>query len=75
TPLDELKKKGISITYKNVHKVIAEGNFVFTMSEGEFSGKPTAYFDLFRVENGRIAEHLDVISEIPAKMAHENGKF
>ena len=75
TALEVLKKKGISMTYKKVHKVIAEGNFVFTMSEGEFGGKPTAYFDLFRVENGRIAEHWDVISEIPAKMAHENGKF
>jgi predicted SnoaL-like aldol condensation-catalyzing enzyme len=45
------------------------------MSEGEFAGVPTAFFDLFRVENGKISEHWDVISEIPSEMAHQNGKF
>ncbi len=61
--------------YSTVHKVIAEGNFVFTMSEGTFGGAPTAFFDLFRVDNGKIVEHWDIISEIPDEMAHENGKF
>jgi predicted SnoaL-like aldol condensation-catalyzing enzyme len=39
------------------------------------TGKPTAFFDLFRVDNGKIAEHWDVIAEIPTKMTHGNGKF
>jgi predicted SnoaL-like aldol condensation-catalyzing enzyme len=37
--------------------------------------KPTAFFDLFRVDNGKIAEHWDVMADIPAKMALGNGKF
>jgi hypothetical protein len=44
-------------------------------SEGTFGGKPTAFFDLFRVDNGKVAEHWDVMADIPAKMAHGNGKF
>jgi len=47
---------------------------VFAASEGTFGGKPTAFFDLLRVGNGKIAEHWEIIADIPAKMAHGNGK-
>lgn len=70
-----MAEQGITVKYTKVHKIIAEGNFVFTMSEGAFGDKPTAFFDLFRVDSGKIVEHWDVVSEIPAKMAHQNGKF
>lgn len=61
--------------YKKVHKVLGEGNFVLTMSEGEWHGKPHAFYDLFRLENSKIVEHWDVIQEIPEQMAHNNGMF
>ncbi|WP_412986624.1 nuclear transport factor 2 family protein [Pontimicrobium sp. IMCC45349] len=61
--------------YKKTHKVLGEGNFVLTMSEGEWHGKPHAFYDLFRLENDKIVEHWDVIEEIPSEMAHNNGKF
>ncbi len=61
--------------YNKVHKVLGEGNFVLTVSEGEWSGKPQAFYDLFRVQDGKIVEHWDVVQEIPAEMAHNNGMF
>lgn len=61
--------------YKKVHRVLGEGNFVLTMSEGEWHGTPHAFYDLFRLENDKIVEHWDVIEEIPSEMAHNNGKF
>lgn len=70
-----MAKHGISMKYDSLHLVVAEGNFVFTMSEGKFGGKRTAFYDLFRVEAGKIVEHWDIISDIPAEMAHKNGKF
>ena len=73
--LTALAKANNPFIYKKVHKVLGEGNFVLTMSEGEWNQKPTAFYDLFRVENGKIVEHWDVIQEIPAEMAHKNGKF
>lgn len=59
------------------HLRLAEGDFVFTASEDHTDGKLTAYFDLFRIENGRIAEHWDTVSEIPQRSAwrNNNGKF
>ena len=61
--------------YNKVHKVLGEGNFVVTVSEGEWHGKPQAFYDLFRLENGLIVEHWDVVQEVPAQMAHSNGMF
>ena len=75
--LKALADAGISMRITKTHKLYGEGNFVFVMSEGEFGGKPTAFFDLFRVANGKIAEHWDVISPVIAanKAANTNGKF
>jgi predicted SnoaL-like aldol condensation-catalyzing enzyme len=58
-----------------IHRVVGEGNFVLTQCEGEWNGKPVAIYDLFRVADGQIVEHWDVIQEIPGNMAHENGMF
>ena len=63
--------------YTKLHKVLGEGNFVLTISEGEWNGgKKHVFYDLFRIKNGKIVEHWDVIQEIPtAGLAHQNGMF
>lgn len=70
-----MEERGIPMVYTDLHLVVAEGNFVFTASAGTLGGARTAFFDLFRVEDGRIVEHWDVVSDIPEEMAHDNGKF
>jgi predicted SnoaL-like aldol condensation-catalyzing enzyme len=63
--------------YTKIHKVLGEGNFVLTVSEGEWNGgKKHAFYDLFRMKDGKIVEHWDVIQEIPTEgLAHNNGMF
>lgn len=73
--LGAMAASGVTMVYTDTPLVVAQGNFVFAGSEGTLGGKPTAFFDLFRVEGGKIVEHWDVIADIPAKMAHDNGKF
>ncbi|WP_210215012.1 nuclear transport factor 2 family protein [Mesorhizobium sp. M4B.F.Ca.ET.089.01.1.1] len=68
-----LAEAGIAIKYDRIHKVLGEGNFVLVVSEGSLGGKPTSYYDLFRVENGKIAEHWDTIEAIPPKAEWKNG--
>lgn len=70
-----LQENDISFRYTQIHNVVAEGNFVMVQNEGEFGGKPTAFYDLFRVEDGLIVEHWDTVQEIPDEMAHDNGMF
>ncbi len=75
--LKALAEQGITMKYNRIHKVLGEGNFVLVISEGSFAGKPTSYYDLFRVEDGKIAEHWDTMETIPAKAEwkNKNGKF
>ena len=75
--LGALAEAGIDMIYDEVHMVLADGNFVLAVSEGTYGGAPTSYYDLWRVENGKIAEHWDVMETIAANdtWANDNGKF
>ncbi len=75
--LEAFAKQGIQMVYNTVHQVLAQGNFVLAASEGTFGGVPTAYYDLWRVEQGKIAEHWDVMEPIaePSSWKNQNGKF
>lgn len=77
TALKSLAEAGIAMIYDNVHMVLACGDFALGVSEGTFGEKPTAYYDLWKVENGKIAEHWDVMETIADKKtwANSNGKF
>jgi predicted SnoaL-like aldol condensation-catalyzing enzyme len=48
---------------------LGEGDFVLSVSEGQFLGENVAFYDLFRVEDGKIVEHWDTIEEILPKEA------
>lgn len=75
--LAALAEQGIEMIYDETHMVLAQGNYVLAVSEGTFGGAPTSYYDLWRVEDGKIAEHWDVMETIadPSTWANENGKF
>ena len=75
--LEAMAKAGVTMRYSRIHKVLGEGNFVLTVSEGEFAGKNSAFYDLFRVAGGKIVEHWDVIETIPpmSEWKNTNGKF
>lgn len=63
--------------YDHLHRVLAQGNFVLAVSEGSRSGVHTSFYDLYRLEEGRIVEHWDTIEAVaPAdEWKHDHGKF
>jgi predicted SnoaL-like aldol condensation-catalyzing enzyme len=75
--LQFMAEHGITMRYDKIHKVLGEGNFVLVVSEGSYADQPTAFYDLFRVEHGKIAEHWDTLETIPPETAwqNQNGKF
>ncbi len=75
--LEAMAKQGIQMIYTTNHIVLGQGNFVLSVSEGTFGGVHTSYYDLFRVENGKIAEHWDVMESIlpENEWKNHNGKF
>lgn len=68
--------------YDRVAKLLGRGNLVLTISEGttpdaDGQPKPAAFYDLYRVADGFIAEHWDVVEVIPppGEWKNGNGKF
>jgi predicted SnoaL-like aldol condensation-catalyzing enzyme len=72
-----MAEHGVTVRYDKIHKVLGEGDFVLVASEGSYNEQPTSFYDLFRVENGKIAEHWDTIEPIPpeTEWQNQNGKF
>ncbi len=75
--LAAMAEQGIAMVYDKTHMVLADGDYALACSEGSFGGVPTTYYDLFRVEGGKIAEHWDVMETLaaPETWQNQNGKF
>ncbi|MDD1794703.1 hypothetical protein L4D06_20040 [Enterovibrio makurazakiensis] len=75
--LKQLAEQGMPMVYSTNHKILGEGNFVLAISEGIFLKQDVAFYDLFRLDNGKIVEHWDVIENIPprSEWKNDNGKF
>lgn len=65
------------VSYVKNHRILAEGNFVLSVSEGLLNGTSTAFFDLYRVSDGKLVEHWDTVEAIPPReeWKNDNGKF
>ncbi|PWJ56933.1 putative SnoaL-like aldol condensation-catalyzing enzyme [Dyadobacter jejuensis] len=66
--------------YKSLKAIYTSGNFAFVRAEGypdATTGLSTAFFDLFRIEDGKIVEHWDTQQVIPdaSTWANTNGKW
>ncbi len=75
--LEGMAKAGLTMKYDAIHKIIGEGDFVLAMCEGSLGGQHKAFYDMFRIENGKVAEHWDVVADIPEQpeWKNKNGKF
>lgn len=75
--LAALAEAGMPMIYEVNHNILGEGNFVLSVSEGIFMNEKVAFYDIFRIENGKVVEHWDTIEKIipEADAANDNGKF
>ena len=76
TFVEQLAADGTAMVYEQTYNIIGSGSFVVALSRAELGGTPSAVIDLFRVDDGRIVEHWDVIEEItPEETWVNSGKF
>jgi len=72
-----MRKEKFPNAKSEIKRVLAEGDFVMLHVHGvrEPGERGVAIVDIFRLENGKIVEHWDVIQPIPEKPANNNGMF
>ncbi len=75
--LEAKDESGRRIDYQSIHRVLAEGSFVLCVSEGNYDGVHTAFYDLFRLAKDKVAEHWDTTEKIAPRREwkNDNGKF
>jgi predicted SnoaL-like aldol condensation-catalyzing enzyme len=74
--LQMLREK--SPTSRNeIKRVFADGDYVIlhVHAKREPGARGTAVVDIYRLENGKIVEHWDVLQEVPEKSANDNTMF
>ena len=71
---DFMAGPGADMIYRDVFKIIGQGDFVMVYSH-VFFGQELAVFDLLRVEDGKIVEHWDNMEPIPEGPQPNGGKF
>jgi predicted SnoaL-like aldol condensation-catalyzing enzyme len=64
-------------SHSEITRVFADGDYVIlhvhaVRTPGE---RGSAIVDIFKLENGKIVEHWDVVQPIPEKTANSNGMF
>lgn len=69
--------EGITIRYDRLHRLLAEGDFVLSVSEGFLDGVHSSFYDLYRVARGKVVEHWDTNEAVPPRRdwKNDNGKF
>lgn len=66
-----------AVSYQRLHRVLAQGNFALAVSEGTRGGAHSAFYDLYRIDTGRIVEHWNTTEAVapPDEWQNQNGKF
>lgn len=72
----EARERGETLYYRDIHRIIGQGNFVVSFAHQVWNGIDYAAFDIFRLENGLIVEHWDNVETLPPESELVNsGKF
>lgn len=64
-------------SHNEIKRVFADGDFVIlhVHAKRDPGARGTAVVDIFRLENGKIVEHWDVLQDVPEQSANDNTMF
>jgi predicted SnoaL-like aldol condensation-catalyzing enzyme len=70
--------EGPAVRYLQMHRTLAEGNFVLVQGEGRIGSEQVLeVYDLFRLDGGKIVEHWDLLQPLAPRdqWANPHGPF
>lgn len=70
-----LSSQGVAKQQIEFKHVVAEGDVVILHSRYEMAGAEWRFIDIYRVENGQLAEHWDAMMQMPEVRANTNPMF
>jgi predicted SnoaL-like aldol condensation-catalyzing enzyme len=73
--LQRLASQGVPKQKIDFRHVVADGDVVMLHSRYEMAGKEWRFIDIYRVENGKLAEHWDAMMQAPDARANSNPMF
>ena len=73
--LQMLVSQGVAKQKIEFKHVIADGDIVMLHSRYEMAGTEWRFIDIYRLENGKLAEHWDAMMQMPEKRANNNPLF
>ena len=73
--LQMLVSQGVPKQKIRFKHVVADDDIVILHSRYEMAGKEWRFIDIYRVENGKLAEHWDAMMQMPDTRAHNNPLF
>ena len=59
----------------DIQHIAADKDLVFIHTKSHMGAKTFSVIDIFRIKDGKIAEHWDVIQEVPEKSANSHPMF
>ena len=70
-----LASQGVPKQKVEFKHVVADGDIVVLHSRYEMAGKEWRFIDIYRVEDGKLAEHWDAMMQAPDSRANNNSMF
>ena len=73
--LQMLASQGVAKQKIDFKHVVADGDIVMLHSRYEMAGAEWRFIDIYRVKDGKLAEHWDAMMQMPEKRANNNTLF
>lgn len=70
-----LLSQGLPKQKINFKHIVSENDIVILHSRYEMAGKEWRFIDIYRIENGKLAEHWDAMMPMPDEPANNNQMF
>lgn len=72
TYTENVMRKNADFTPDKIHGIWVEGDYALVVTGRHAEGQTLAFYDLFRIQNGKVVEHWNIFSPVPSPEGSKN---